>query len=87
MHFKVGRPPFFYLGMPLGANLRKTSMWKLIVKRFRDRLVGWKGRMLSMGGRVILINSTLLSLPLYYMSLFKASKCMIKKLDLMRNFL
>jgi hypothetical protein len=44
--------------------------------------------MLSIGGRVTLINSVLSSLPLYYFSFFKAPSCVLKELvTVQRNFL
>ena len=52
------------------------------------KLSRWKAQYLSLGGRVILINSVLDSLPTYIMSLFPTPPIVIKKLDrLRRNFL
>ncbi|XVF13719.1 hypothetical protein REPUB_Repub08aG0231800 [Reevesia pubescens] len=43
---------------------------------------------MSMGGRLVLMKVILESLPLYYMSLFKLSRCVSEKLDkLQRRFL
>lgn len=36
------------------------------------RLVGWKGRYLSKGGKLILLRNVLLCLPIYFLSLFAA---------------
>jgi hypothetical protein len=38
----------------------------------------WKGRFLSIGGRITLINSSLTNVPLYLFSLYFAHKLMIK---------
>lgn len=47
-----------------------------------------KAQYLSLGGRVILINTVLDSLPTYVMSLFPTPSKVVKKLDrLRRNFL
>lgn len=38
--------------------------------KLEQRLEGWKGNTLSMGGKLILVNSTLLASPIYLMSFF-----------------
>nr|GEV84782.1 putative ribonuclease H protein At1g65750 family [Tanacetum cinerariifolium] len=47
----VGLFPFDYLGIPIGAILRRVVTWLPIVQRFKKKLVGWKGRCLSFRGR------------------------------------
>lgn len=59
-----------------------------MIDKLRKRLSLWQGRHLSMGGRVTLINSVLNSIPLYYLSFYKAPKVVIKSLiKIQRNFL
>ncbi|PNX79011.1 ribonuclease H, partial [Trifolium pratense] len=80
--------PFKFLGLPVGANPRRLETWKPVVESMMRRLSGWNGRHLSIGGRVMLINSVLSSLPLYFYSFFRAPKGIIRKLvKLQRNFL
>jgi hypothetical protein len=59
-----------YLGLPLGASYKNTSIWNGIVEKMERRLAGWKILYLSKGGRLTLIKSTLSNLPTYYLSLF-----------------
>lgn len=81
------RIPFKFLGLPVGANPRRCSTWEPIVDSLKKRLAVWKGRYLSIGGRIALINSVLSSLPLYF-SFFKAPKKVLKSLvAIQRNFL
>jgi hypothetical protein len=47
--------PFKFLRMPVGANLKQSKMWQLVLDLFEKRLARWKGEYLSMGGRVVLI--------------------------------
>ena len=63
--------PFTYLGVPLGANMRKISSWQTVVDKIQDRLNCWKGTCISRAGRLVLIKAVLQSLPIYYLSLFK----------------
>ncbi|XP_039056340.1 uncharacterized protein LOC120199270 [Hibiscus syriacus] len=77
--------PFKYLGIPLGADPRRISMWEPVIEKFKVKLVGWKNRLLSFAGRVVLINSVLSMLPLYYMSIFPVPKVVVSKLDKIRR--
>jgi hypothetical protein len=80
--------PCNYLGMPLGSNPRRISTWKPIIDKFRKKLTSWKGRMLSMAGRICLIKSVLNSLPLYFMSIFLMPKGVCRLLtSIQRKFL
>jgi len=64
--------PFKYLGMSIGGNPRRREFWNPVVKKFSSRLSRWKGRLLSMVGRICLIKSVISALPLFYFSFFKA---------------
>ncbi|KAE8699091.1 hypothetical protein F3Y22_tig00110596pilonHSYRG00035 [Hibiscus syriacus] len=77
--------PFKYLGIPLGADPRRTSMWELVIEKFKVKLVGWKNKMLSFVGRVVLINSVLSIFPLYYMSIFPVPKTVVSRIDKIRR--
>ncbi|GAU16975.1 hypothetical protein TSUD_37330 [Trifolium subterraneum] len=73
---KVGKIPFFYLGLPIGGDSRRLSFWEPVLDRLKNRLSGWKNRFLSFGGRLVLLKSVLSSLPIYVISFFKApSEC------------
>jgi hypothetical protein len=45
----------------------------------------WQGKFLSLGGRLVLINSSLTNVPLYMLSMYKAPKYIVKKMDLFRK--
>ena len=68
---KIGSLPTYYLGLPLGAKHKALGVWDSIEKRFRKRLASWKIQYISKGGRGTLIRSTLSSLPIYYLSIFR----------------
>ncbi|XP_071729272.1 uncharacterized protein [Rutidosis leptorrhynchoides] len=87
LNCKVGSFPFTYLGLPIGEKMSKRKNWDIIVEKIKSRLSSWKMRSLSSGGRIVLIKSILNSLPLYFFSLFRAPKCVLKLLeDVRREF-
>ncbi|RVW23089.1 Retrovirus-related Pol polyprotein from transposon RE1 [Vitis vinifera] len=76
---KVGSMPSVYLGLPLGAPNKNTSMWDGVEEKVRRRLALWKRQYISKGGRLILIKSTMASMPLYQMSLFRMPKSVARR--------
>ena len=68
---RVGKLPMKYLGMPLGTSFKTTAIWNPILEK---KLSGWKRLYLSKGSRLMLLKSTLSSLPTYFLSLFTISK-------------
>ncbi|GLU01659.1 hypothetical protein SLE2022_189580 [Rubroshorea leprosula] len=82
---KVGVFPFKYLGIPIGGSSRKKAFWRPLVELFAKKLSAWKGRYLSLGGRITLINSVLSSLPVFWMSVYLIPKGTIHSLDKIRR--
>ena len=80
-----GNFPIRYLGIPIHYRKLSNNDWVRIQKRFEQRLSSWKGKNLSTGGRLTLINSVLSSLPMYMMSFFEIPKGVHKKLDYFRS--
>lgn len=79
--------PIKYLGLPLGANPNRIKTWDPVVEKTQSRLNKWNGRFISTRGRLTLMNSNTGNLLVYYMSLFKMSGAVAKKLEqLQRQF-
>ena len=76
---KVGLLPTVYLGLPLEAHHEAISIWDGVEERMRRRLAQWKRQYISKGGGITLIESTLASLPIYNMSLFRMPKSVATK--------
>lgn len=70
MGSKIGTLPSSYLGLPLRANFKSKLVWGLVVEQISSRPDSWKTALLSKGGRLTLLKSTMASIPNYYLSLF-----------------
>ena len=80
--------PFKYLGLEVGGNSRKKSFWEPVVNKLKTRLSVWKGRFLSMAGKICVIKSVFTAIPLFYLSVFKASESVYKSIiSIQRRFL
>jgi len=64
--------PFKYLGMLIGGNPRRIEFWNPVVDKIKTILSRWRGKTLSLAGRVCLIKSVISALSLFYFSFFKA---------------
>jgi hypothetical protein len=77
--------PFRYLGIPMSPKRLSNKDWRMVEERFQKKLSSWKGKLLTSGGRLVLINSVLSSLPLYMLSFFRIPKGVLEKLDYYRS--
>ncbi|XP_026429098.1 uncharacterized protein LOC113325076 [Papaver somniferum] len=79
--------PIKYLGLPIGASFRCTSVWEVVIERMQKKLATRKKKYLNKAGRLILIKSCLASLHVYFISLFHLPVSIEKRMvKLMRNF-
>ncbi|KAJ9541035.1 LOW QUALITY PROTEIN: hypothetical protein OSB04_027541 [Centaurea solstitialis] len=79
-----GKLPFLYLGLPVGASMKRLDHWKEALDKIQKRLESWKSRFVSFGGRLMLVKSVLGSLPLYFFSMFRAPSGVIKECERLR---
>jgi len=63
------------------SNKLTNTEWKCIEDRFEKKLSYWKGKLMSYGGWLILINSVLMSMPMFLLSLFEVPVGVRKRLD------
>ncbi|WVZ64895.1 hypothetical protein U9M48_014345 [Paspalum notatum var. saurae] len=68
---RVGSYPFRHLGIPMHFRKLSNKDWKTIEERIERKFSNWKGKMLSFGGRLVLLNSVLSSLPMFMLSFFE----------------
>jgi len=72
--------PFTYLGIPIGDNPTRGKI--------RKTLACWKGKNLTCVGRVCLIKSVISTIPLFFLSLFRAPKKIVAEIvKIQRQFL
>nr|XP_016467082.1 PREDICTED: uncharacterized protein LOC107789726 [Nicotiana tabacum] len=60
--------PIVYLRCPIFYSRRKMEYYQPMITKVLDRLQSWKGKLLSIGGRAILIAHVLQSMPIHLLS-------------------
>ena len=83
----VHRPPLpiTYLGLPLHFKKASFNDWTFVLDKLNNRLDCWKGRCLSLGGRLTLLNSVLSAIPTYYLSVLHLPAKVVKEIDKIRK--
>ncbi|KAK1264426.1 hypothetical protein QJS04_geneDACA014981 [Acorus gramineus] len=80
--------PVRHLGRPLHLGKFHKVEWSPLIEKFTKRLEGWKGKLLSTGGRLVLLQAVLSNLPTFFLSMFKIPKGILQKIDgIRRRFL
>lgn len=76
-----------YLGVPLVHGRLKKGHFKFLIERAEKRLAGWKVKVLSKAARLVLLNATFSSLPIYAMQTVAIPKSVLHHLErLCRQF-
>ena len=76
-----------YLGLPSIIGKSKVEIFAEIKERVERKLSGWKEKILSMGGREILIKAVAKAIPTYTMSYFQILKSLCDEMEaMMRKF-
>ncbi|XP_041025485.1 uncharacterized protein LOC121265883 [Juglans microcarpa x Juglans regia] len=85
--FVEGKFPFTYLGVPIVDGKLKASHFGPLLEKIGKKVPGWKCRLLSQGGRLILLRHVLSSMPMHLLSALHVPKIVFKKLQgLFSNF-
>jgi hypothetical protein len=69
-----GEFPIRYLGILIHFGKLTNAEWKIVEERLQLCLSSWKGKLLSIGGRLVLINSVMSNMVLYMLSFFLLPK-------------
>nr|GFA22045.1 RNA-directed DNA polymerase, eukaryota [Tanacetum cinerariifolium] len=76
--------PFNYLGVKVGSNMSRITLWDDVISKVSSRLSKWKLKLLSIGGRLSLLKSVLTLISLYHMSIFKVPIGVLNHLESIR---
>lgn len=71
---RKGNFPFKYLGIPMHYRKLSNNDWKVIESKIERKLSSWKGKLMSVGGRLVLINLMLTSLVIFMLSFLRYPK-------------
>ena len=82
---KKGDFPFKYLGIPMHVRKLSNNDWKVVEAKFEKKLSCWEGKLMSVGGRLVLINSVLTSLAMFMLSFFEVPRGVLERLDYFRS--
>ena len=85
LNWRIGDWPMKYLGLPLSGHKLGIQAFSSVVDKMRKRLDPWKGRTLSSGGRLVLTNSCLTSLPIYTMGFYLLPKTTHAEMNQVRS--
>ena len=84
-NYNIGVWPIKYLGVRVSGSILHVRDWLPLDEKSIKRLDGWKGSVLSIGGRTVLLNACLSSIPTYCMSMYLLPKTILKKMDRTRK--
>lgn len=70
-----------YLGLPPVIGRSTNQVLGFIKERVANKIQGWKGKLLSQGGKEVLLKSVAMAMPSYAMSLFKLPLGICKNLN------
>jgi hypothetical protein len=73
------------VGIPIHYRRLTLAEWKIVEERLQKCSSSWKGKLLSLGERLILINSILTNMVLYMISFFLLPKGVLHRLDYYRS--
>ena len=76
-----------YLGFPSLIGRSKKQVFAILKERIGQKLAGWKGKLLSISGKEILIKAVALAIPTYTMSCFLLPQGLCDDMErMMKNF-
>ena len=76
-----------YLGLPSFIGRSKKQVFFILKERIGQKLARWKGKLLSMGGKEILIKVVAQAIPTYTMGCFLLPQSLCEEIEsMMKNF-
>ncbi|WOH11192.1 hypothetical protein DCAR_0830672 [Daucus carota subsp. sativus] len=81
----LGSVPFRYLGAQIGASPTSIKFWDPLIERFKRKVNGYEASKISMAGRAVLLQATIDSTPVYWLSLYKIPTTVVQKIEIIRR--
>ncbi|XP_043696659.1 protein ACTIVITY OF BC1 COMPLEX KINASE 1, chloroplastic-like [Telopea speciosissima] len=72
--------PITYLGAPLYAGRLKYFFSDDLIGKIRNKVAGWKGKLLFGGGRVTLVKHVLTSIPIHILATLELPKTVLRRI-------
>jgi hypothetical protein len=82
---QVGLFPINYIDVPVSPSRLKVADWLKLEEKHAKKLDVWQGNSISIGGKIVLINSSLSNTVTYHMSMFLMPLTTIKRMDKVRR--
>lgn len=72
----------------MGANPGRVATWDPLVNHLYRRLNNWGNNYISLGGRIVLLNSVLNAIPIFFLAFLKMPVKMRRKIErIQREFI
>ena len=86
--FDRGSMPFTYLGCTIFKGKSNQKYFEQLVLKIQNKVAGWKSKLLSPSGKLILIKHVLASIPIHVLSVFDVPQVVLRRIQsIMANFL
>ena len=69
-----------YLGLPMAIRRAKTQVFQFVKNKISSKLQGCKQRVLSQGGKEVLIKAVIMPMPTYVMACFRLPKGLCREI-------
>ncbi|KAG0471308.1 hypothetical protein HPP92_015854 [Vanilla planifolia] len=88
LSFKRAQLPLMHLGCALDKGRLKSIHFQPLLEKMARRIASWKNRLLSKGGKKVLINSVLTSMSAYVSAVLQPPRSIVKSIErLLSRFL
>lgn len=76
-----GKQPMNYLGVPLFTGAPKSAYFQYLFDRIKKKIASWRCSHFKKGGRIVLIQSVLASIPIYLLSVVTPPQSFFRRLE------
>jgi hypothetical protein len=80
-NLQISSFPCTYLGLPLHFKKLPKILHLSVIQKIANRLLGCKRSFLTYPGKKLLVNTVLLAMPTYFLTIFKMPKWGFARID------